>query len=400
MDNADSTIFVGREKEGRELRAFLASFDRGGIFVEGGTGVGKTSFVNVQEYRAKSARPSTPLLSTLQPIQLASALSPPQFLLSVLSNTLDAMLRAAPRLARSRAYQKLSLSDNQTLIESRGWQIEAAGFGAGNSQDVTVSSPPLVLLPTVSRLLDEAADLAEQQGLRRIVVNVNNLDLVDPQTFTSFLDLARDVTLTRQRFLWVFIGPVGTRSDLAHRSRRVSELLRTDPIWLPPLTRDEIHLAIRARVHRFRESSTVTAPISEDVVDVLYAASSGELRYILNRCTDLLVRTMIEFPTAKELNMKIALPLLRVVTMKVIERCNLTQTQKRVLEQIAKRGPCQPRDYAEFGYRSAPGFLGHLANFYSLGLVDKRRRDGQVVYTPRGDVTIALGDAARIDTNS
>jgi hypothetical protein len=53
VDHGDSTLFVEREEEGRKFRIFLSSFDRGALFVEGGTGVGKTSFVNVQEYRAE-----------------------------------------------------------------------------------------------------------------------------------------------------------------------------------------------------------------------------------------------------------------------------------------------------------------------------------------------------------
>lgn len=390
MGEPDSAIFVGRAKEGRELRTLLASFDSGGFFVEGGIGVGKTSFVNVQEYRARREPPKLPLLPTLQPIQLASALSPAEFLLSVLSNLLDAMGRLAPQLRKTPAFRRLSLSVNQSLIETRGWQIGVAGFGGGTSKEVTVSNPPLVLLPVVSGLLDGAAELARKAGFERFVVNVNNLDLIDPQTFVSFLDLARDLTLTRSSFVWIFIGPLGSRSELAHRSRRTSELVRTDPIWLPPLSVQEIHEAIDARTRAFRTSAAVEAPISREVIDLLYEASSGELRYILNRCSDLLVSTMIEFPTAKELNLKLATPLLRELTMRAIERCNLTQKQRAVLTMIANKGPCQPRDHRGYGFRSAPGFVRHLLLFYRLGLVDRRRRGEDVVYTPRGDVKIAL----------
>ncbi|MFZ1024575.1 MAG: MarR family winged helix-turn-helix transcriptional regulator, partial [Thermoplasmata archaeon] len=126
------------------------------------------------------------------------------------------------------------------------------------------------------------------------------------------------------------------------------------------------------------------------VLDLLYEASSGELRYILNRCTDLLVRTMIEFPTSRELSLDLARPLLRRMTMSTIDRCNLTQKQKTLLVKLVADGPCQPKEFKQYGFQSVPAFLRYLLRFYELGLVDRRRSGSEVVYTPRGDAILAL----------
>jgi hypothetical protein len=391
IDQDDSSLFVGRDQEGREFRTFLASFDRGAVFIEGGTGVGKTSFVNVQEYRIEREESKPRLLPTLQAIQLASTLSPTEFLLSVLSNVLNSLGRSIPRAVRATEFKDLSRAVTQSLVRTRGWQIDVAGFGAGRSTDSTATSPLFVLLPAVSELLDRAALLAQDAGIPKIVVNVNNLDLIDSKTLVSFLEVTRDLTLTRAPFLWVFIGPIGSRAGVAQRSRRVSELIRSDPIWLPPLTSKEVHNAIEARVHRFRNTSSVTPPISQDVLDLLYVASSGELRYILNRCTDLLIRTMIEFPTSRELSLDLARPLLRRMTMSAIDRCNLTTKQKSLLGRLVADGPCQPKEFRKYGLQSVPAFLRYLLRFYELGLVDRRRSGSEVVYTPRGDAILALG---------
>lgn len=390
IDRDDSLLFVGREQEGREIRTFLSSFDRGAVFVEGGIGVGKTSFVNVQEYRLVHEESRPRLLPTLQTIQLASTLSPTEFLLSVLSNVLNSLARVVPKAPRGSEFKDLSRAVTQSLVQTRGWQFDLAGFGAGRSTESTATSPLVVLLPAVSELLDRAARLAEAAGVFKIVVNVNNLDLIDSKTLVSFLEVTRDVTLTRSQFLWVFIGPIGGRSNVAQRSRRVSELIRSDPIWLPPLTAKEVHKAIEARVERYRSSASVNAPVSRAVLDLLYEASSGELRYILNRCTDLLVRTMIEFPTSRELSLDLARPLLRRMTMSTIDRCNLTQKQKTLLVKLVADGPCQPKEFKQYGFQSVPAFLRYLLRFYELGLVDRRRSGSEVVYTPRGDAILAL----------
>jgi hypothetical protein len=393
IESGDSDLFIGREKEGLLFRTFLESFDRGAIFVEGGTGVGKTSFANVQEYRSGRGAHGARLLPTLQPIQLASTLNPTEFLLSVVSNVLSSLQYASPSVQKEASFRKLSLSVNQSLIRTRSWEITAAGFGGGTGTQVTTSNPLLVLLPYVSDLLDQAARLSVDRGFHRIVVNVNNLDVIDPQNLVSFLDSTRDLTLTRTPFLWVFIGPIGGRALVAQRSRRVSELIRTDPVWLPPLSLKEVREAVEARVTRYRTHAAVSAPVSREIVDLLYESSSGEVRYLLNRCTDLLLRTMIEFPTTRTISLEVALPMLREMTAAALERCNLTSKQSDVLRRIANHGPCQPKEHRSFGFASAPGFLRYLARFYELGLVDRRRRGKEVVYTPRGDVVLALKTA-------
>jgi hypothetical protein len=391
IDPEDSALFVGRDEEGRAFRTFLRSSDQGGIFVEGGTGVGKTSFVHVQEYRCGLSGHGRRILPTLKPIQLASTAEPRVFLLSVLSNVLGSLGQAAPRTAKGPEYRRLTAAVSQSLIQTGGWDFQAASFGAGRTRDLVVSSPLLVLLSNISDLLDQAAKLAAAVGFERIVVNVNNLELLDAGTLTTFLDVTRDFTLTRRGFVWVYIGPIGVRATVAQRSRRVSELLQSDPIWLPPLGRADIHAAIDARVRRFRTAPSIRPPIRREVVDLLYTASSGELRYVLNRSKDLLSKTMVEFPTTREITIEVARPLLRRITASSLAQSNLTPKQLAVLERLVVRGASQPREFAEFGFRSAPAFLRYLLRFYKLQLVDRRRRGKEVVYTPRGDLVLALG---------
>lgn len=393
-DPDDATLFVGREREGALFRTFLKSFDRGGIVVEGGTGVGKTSFANVQEFREGGTEPAT-ILSPRQPIQLASALNPVEFMLSVTSNVLSSLRTMDPASARDAGFRKLSVAVTQTIQKSRGWEAYAAGFGGGYSSQTSVSNPLLVLLSAVSDQLEEAGQLAVRRGIEKIVVNVNNLDVIEPQALVTFLDTVRDLILTRQPFLWVFLGPVGSRALIAQRTRRVSELLRTDPIGLPPLSLDEVRSAVAARVKRFRSGALVRPPISDEVLRTLYESSSGEVRYILNRCTDLLLRTMIEFPTTPEISLELALPMLERITSDTVERLNLTEKQQKILREIAHSGPCQPREFGRFGFQSAPAFLRYLSRFYELGLVDRRRRQKIVVYTPRGDVVLSYGGGKR-----
>ncbi len=112
------------------------------------------------------------------------------------------------------------------------------------------------------------------------------------------------------------------------------------------------------------------------------------------RRTDLLIRTMIESPTTQEILPEVAFPMLRKLTRTATDGFNLTRKQTEVLTKLAGRGPAQPLEYRSFGFASAPAFLRYLLTFYQLGLVDRRRREKEVVYTARGDVVVALREPA------
>lgn len=390
----DSELFVGRVGEGRALTAFLSSFERGAIFVEGGIGVGKTSFVNVQEFRLFKAGAKHAILPSLHVIQLQTTLSPADFLLSVLSNTLNSMRKLDKHVESQKAFRKLALNVEQSLIQTRSFQASIAGFGAGYGSTATATNPSVMLLPEISRQLDECAELAKDQGYERIVINVNNLDLVPATALTSFLDHVRDLSFTRSPYLWVFIGPLGSRALVERHTRRVSELIRTDPIVLQPLTREEVHLAIDARVKKFSLHKNVLPPISEEVVNILYDASKGEVRYILNRATDLLMKTMLVFPTTRQVTKELAWSMLAEMTQNNIERANLTKTQVEVLSRIALRGAVQAKDFSAMGFNNPQALMRYLTTFYQLTLLDRRKAGRDVVYVPRGDVALAFRSRA------
>lgn len=385
----DATLFVGRTAEATALMTFLSSFERGAIFVEGSVGVGKTSFVNVQQYRLAQDEALLPSLNT---IELRDGMTPTEFLLSVLSNSLNTLRRLRPESEREEEFRRLAQAVEQTLVVTRSYPANIASFGAGYGSSASATNPNHTLLPTVSRHLDDFAVLAKQFAFDKIVVSVNNLDTIDPSFFTSFMNQVRDLTLIRAPWLWVFTGPQGSRALLAKEAHRVSELVATDPILLPPLSREEVHQAIDARVRKFRVSDDVPAPIAADVVDILYDAGRGEFRYILNRARDLLLRTMAEFPTTRTITLGVALPLLKELAASTLQRAALTNKQRAVLKALAEKGQAQSKDYEDFGFNGAATFVPYLKQFHESGLVDRKESGREVIYTPRGDVNLAFRD--------
>lgn len=334
-----------------------------------------------------------PILPGLHVIQLQDTLTPAEFLLSVLSNVLNSLRTVSKEVEKDKTFRKLALGVEQSLIQTRTFQASAAGFGVGYGSSASATNPSVVLTPTISRKLDICADLVRDMGYERIVINVNNLDIIPPASFASFLDQVRDLTIIRRPYLWVFVGPVGSRSVVGHYSRRVSELVTTDPIVLPPLSKAEVHLAIAERIRKYSLKPGTASPVSQEVIDTLYDASQGEVRYILNRATDLLMKTMLDFPTTSLVTREVAMPMLVEMTQSVVARTHLTKRQLEVLSRIAARGAVQPKDFSAHGFKSPQALVRYLSTFYQMTLLDKRKGGRDVVYVPRGDVAIALRPA-------
>ncbi|HIE26546.1 TPA: hypothetical protein EYP66_04600 [Candidatus Poribacteria bacterium] len=91
----DFRLFVGRENEARHFRTTTSSRREMTVIVEGDIGVGKTSFVNAQQYISLQQLDSLSphLLPSLQPIQLHEKLSPAEITLSVLSTGIFSLSR-------------------------------------------------------------------------------------------------------------------------------------------------------------------------------------------------------------------------------------------------------------------------------------------------------------------
>jgi hypothetical protein len=264
------------------------------------------------------------------------------------------------------------------------------GVGPNLGKTSAPSDPPQVTLQTLQELLERTATLTTDRGFERIVVLINNLDNVEQEHFFDLLHDLRDSILARAPFVFVFAGPRGLRQTLQRNRthRRVSERIRRDPVSLDPLTLEQVHRVIDKRVEHYGVDNRAEAPVPARAIDILYEASEGEIRYVLNRAESIARKVTDALPSGDKLNREVAMAALEDIVREKIETIDLTDRKREVLADIARHETVQPKDYESFGFNSPQGFSNYLTGFFEMKLLEREKRGRETLYTPRGDVKL------------
>lgn len=387
----DAHLFVGREPEVDQLATWYLSNRGGGVVAEGPIGVGKTTLVNMAHHVAHKHEGR--ILPCLKTVETQDGMTPQAFLLEVLAHVLYSIRRMDPKVATNKTFIGLNQTVEQGMVVSRGWHGQASvlGTGGGGGFKATRSQtqPEGLTMMAVHGYLEQFRALANERGYDRILVSINNLDIVDMDVFKGLLQAVRDSSLALENYLWTFIGPVGLRTELGDAgAKRVSELLRGAPIELGPLTFAQVMEAVRARLDAHAKSNEAIDPVNEEVIRFLYEASSGEIRYVLNRCGDIVEAVTKHLPEPQTVTLEKAKWVLRDIVAPSIEQTGLKPKEEAVLRRIAQQRRVQGKDFADYGFKQYQGLFNHISSLAHKGLLVKERSGRDVVYIPRGDVVL------------
>lgn len=386
----DEGFYVHREDEETQLGNFLASEDHGAIFVEGHVGVGKTTFINQTQYILLQDETLPNILPSSSLVEVQNNTSPEGLVLSILTSVLKALRQHSPGVEDEKTFQELEAYTRQARITT--WTSGGTVLGVGGSfgKSVTPTQPVTVPLQTLQDLLDDAATLASERGFEKLVVLLNNLDNVEQAHFFSLLHDLRDTLLGRPGWLYVMAGPIGSRRALGTNAthRRISERIASEAVTLEPLTKDGVHKVIQKRANRYRLEEDIDPPVPDRAIDVLYEASGGEIRYVLNRADGIAKMAARDLPTLGSIDEELALAALEKLVRDEIEAMDLTERQWEILEAIVEAGSAQPKEHKDFGLNSPQAFNNYLSPFHDMGLLEREQSGRETIYTPRGDVTL------------
>ncbi|PKK85251.1 MAG: hypothetical protein CVT48_06285 [Thermoplasmata archaeon HGW-Thermoplasmata-1] len=394
LTEEDARLFVGREKEAREFETIISSMKGGAMIVEGRIGVGKTSFVNIQEYRIWKGRAKTPrLLPTFETILLTEETDAVTFMLSSLSNALYALMKihGEKKIKRNPVFKEALTMISQTLQTSFGLQAAAAGFGGGITKSVTITSPLATVMPTILSMTDGFVSELRRSGYEGVIIRVNNIDTLNERVVIEFLSQIRDIALVRPGLIWVLMGSEGLFSSIEKNMRRVSEIITGTPVLIKPLSKEDVKLAIQKRIENLRIREEVNPLIDDAIIDILYDISNGEIRYIFKRATDMILQCSIQFPTERFISRNMGLGILKDLAAKKMEPFNSTDREKEVLSMMSKKGWFRIRDYESFDMKTRQAANKYIQKFLDMGLIVKEQWKNETRYRTTGDVNILFG---------
>ncbi len=390
IDTDDRKLFVGRAETLDEFNILLSSTRGGMIIVEGGVGVGKTSFVNIGLYdKFKSER-----YLPCDKIELEGNMDIIQFVLSVFSNMFHSIEKCdrTERLGRFAVHEKARALLSQTIQSSWGGEVKFLGTGGGVSRQKSATSPVAVVLSPIVSVMNEWIDFViNKLNYSAIIVPLDNLDIVDDMDIVGFLNKTRDTLMGFDGVWWVLVGKPNLFSLLERKASRVSEMITGSPVKLDPLSKKEVHGMIKLRIKNL-STDKIEAPVPEKVIDILYDVSKGEARYILKRCGDLILKFHAKFPSEKTVPEETAVKMLSVMAKERIDAASLSPSDRKILEKMAKKERFQNKDYRYFGKPSAQNFNYVIKKLFSLGLITREESSGRdVYYRTTGDVNMVFG---------
>jgi hypothetical protein len=386
---------VGRDVESPESRMLLGvlrSAGGGRAVVEGEIGVGKTTFVNYYRYLWE-VEAQDKLLTPAMEISLAGEVGTRDVIAGIIGAVLGKLvLLHGEKYVHERPLLHELFLFNRVFIQ-RSFEVQASlfGFGAGIGRDAQalVPDPPEVQLRAYLRdLLAEVKLL----GYKGIFLHFDNLELVslrNPERTRQLFEDLRDLLQTPDIY-FVFVARRGFFSDIISASERVRSVFFGFPIFVPPLTLEQVVQAIEKRYELLAiHPDRFIRPIDRALLEYLYGLYDGKMRFILDAVTSIVtnlahaVTETLDADAAKTFLAQLAIERLRH------QQPELTPREWDVLREAVRLGTFTNAAIARALGVKAPNVTKYLNTLLQQRLIYPHHREGrQIFYCASEDVRI------------
>ena len=417
----DYELFTSRARgESASFLTAMDSSDGSFVIVSGDVGIGKTSFVNIQQHLLSNGGAgfgpslipcftSTPLGQEDTPVALAR-----RFAHEAISNI--ERYCGQTNLAVPSACAKIREWMFSHKPMTSGYQITVGPLGIGR----TVVVPPaadatLETWRDVLQLL--ATETRDQLNVQGFIVCMENAENCEIRDLAKLLMGYRDILFVIEGIWWILIGPSHLYEQLAIADRRVSQRIKGSGIELSHFTTEEFHDLIERRVKAYRKTEGAISPLSKNVHDLLFQAAQGEVRFMLDTATTLMDAIIMQVREKVQISQhrSVAPQVLRTTISRVLQK---ELIDKQIPDALAKRilsvevrkyveqhrksseffkkiscfadGCLTEGDYEKAGYDKAGQFRDEfLEPLRAEGLLFRESKDGQHQYTLKGFAWLA-----------
>jgi DNA-binding transcriptional ArsR family regulator len=382
-----AAAFVGRDKTSAEwqlLTNFLRNPGGGCVAVEGDVGVGKTTFVNFHRYLWETEA-EMKLLTPASEISVQGDWTVREFLLSVIGALAG---RFALKMGPTAAAKDELLTEvtaltgvlvRESLNLSGGVSILGSGATGGKSRSTTVHRGE-VSLAALKDYLDRLLQRVRKLKYAGAILHLNNLELLardDPRRLTRFFDETRDCLQTRYVY-FIFVGYTGMFQEVIVPVERVRSIFFGHPIHLPSLSRKDVQHAIQLRYKLLAlKPGKWIPPVDDELIDHLYDAFDGRIRFIMDAVTTLVTR-LPEGVTAT-LSATAARELLQQLASERV-RALLTDAEQQVLLAAVEQGRFTNSSLAQATGKSKQNVAKYLRRLIDLNFARLAEKRGRSVY--------------------
>ncbi len=411
---SDVELLIGRIEEGISLSVKLQSEKSGVLIISGNPGVGKTSFLNVQQYLLETGQDSFgPRLLAARKLSQIQPLDEPR---NIAIRCIDSLCSSIQSYCK---YKRLDVPKRVEQVRQwLDWKgtaalnvgFDIAGYGVSFGREMRVPNVDQITFEGLVDILGLLRiDILENFNLTGFIIVLDNAENMDDDLLRRTLMSFRDNLFVIPNAWWVIIGQSGLASLIQATDPRVSQRI-IGAIELSAISSEELKMAIDKRIHKFHESGNGNSPISEKVITKLYNSSNGEIRFVLkychNICTafieDVCLMLVKAGVTRRELAMNLekslgdhlvknqipddrAMKILKQIVKAEFDGFHLKKKECDVLSEIGRRKTARAIDHKHYAVRSNQDFSSNYLNkFAKMGLLFRIQEGKAVMYQLRG----------------
>ena len=374
--------FVGRGRELELCRRLLA--EQSVVLIEGGLGVGTTSFGNV-------ARFGTECLTPPMEIAVYRGWNAQTLLENVLVAVLHDIVED-PERRKSVVVKKTRALVQRVEQSVHGAGVSLLGFGGQVSRNVTVTQPGIVPMETLRQsLIALAEEFRPGHGSASFTIQLNNLDpdlTFSGEELTAFLNDIRD-SLQLSGFSWLLVGKNGLARFVTRHVPRLRSITNHD-VSLDPLSLRQVAEVVKKRIAACAiPGRKAKNPINPQLLGRIHEASGGSLRETFIICSKLCLAVAGDpvYETITDTEAGALLAELLAVRLASLSKSPL---QHSILRALGGAGVLTQKKLAAHLGKSQTAVSRAAKSLMELDLIHQNKVGREVRYRPAAEIRLAV----------
>lgn len=418
VNKADVDLLMGRDAEQVDFLTAIEADNQGVFVLSGIPGVGKTSFLNVQQYILESGEapfgPKILAARTLCPIQTSD--EPKHIAIRCIQSFCKSIEEYC--LINNKAFPKETKKIQDWVYQNKpatlNFGISVLGNGGNFGKEVHLPTIAETTFETLVELLTTISlEVNRELKFFSSFIVLDNFENLHNDDIGECLTTFRDTLFTIPNIWWILIGQSGLSSLIQSTNPKVFQRLSSS-IELKPINVENLIKAVDIRVSRFHIGKEGTSPITKEIYLKLFESSNGEIRFVFNYCHDIcvnLVQTIRKIMVIEKKGMEDAQfealmgtylvenqiadnfsnSCLKFIITHEFEGLYLTTKEKQILKKIGEFAKVKPKDFGAFGVKTMQEFTkNYLVKFQDQYLLQKRQEGKILTYELRGISVFAL----------
>ena len=291
-DTKSLKLFVGRQKELRQLLFTIGSSDSSRQAVAGFPGVGKTTLIQVVKAEVKKAN----YCVANKYISITERHNSDVLLGQLIYGIYVAILACKSSLAKDQAMEEARHFVEVTQSRNISGSISAMGIGVGLGSSKTTSNPIGGLTLPAPNIIENLLKCALDNGFKGVLLHLNNLENLSEANTEKAADLlrsVRDTGLMIDGLHLIIVGPTSAvQTIINHYPQIKNTFSRT--MYLKGLALQDVHklLENRYKALRIDINQLLRNPVDDSIINYLYKFFRGDLRAMLKSLEDVITNLM------------------------------------------------------------------------------------------------------------